>query len=336
MTAEVDVYQAAEGLRLGVTGARSARDHFAAEYGGARRVAAPDVEVLVDVRFVRSLPPTLRADRHKTVRWAVDVDAPDARPITARVSITGRPRRFALSLVQGFVVEPLVSVAAARAGLVLLPAAALADDDGAVVVLGRSRSGKTSVVARALVTGHGALGDDQVLVDRAGAVRPWPRRLRVYPDLRLTAPRAVAALPARRRAALTGLGWLQKASRGAVAPSLPLAWGDLGAAPVAGPVPAVRVLVVERDGAVPDVTVGPLSTPEAVGTAQEILEQQRVRLRRVTDASWDAELRAVELVERDILRAGLNGVPVQRWAVPDHWPATVAVTALAEGLGVRG
>jgi hypothetical protein len=336
MTAEVDVYAPAPGLCVGLTGATAARAHFAAEYGRSARGTTQDVQVLADVRFVRALPPTLPADGHKTVRWAVDLSSPDTDPLVARILVAGRPRRFALSLVQGFVVEPLVSVAAARAGFVLLPAAALVEDGAAVVILGRSRSGKTSVVARAVAAGHGALGDDQVVVDGAGRVRPWPRRFRVYPDLRLTAPQAVAALPARRRAALWGLRWLEWASRGAVAPSLPVAWSQIGGEPVPGPLPALRVVVVERGGAVSNLTVGPLAAIEAVETAQAILDQQRARLRRVADASWGEAMGTAAALEGGILRSALGMLPVERWTVPERWSAAEAVRALAGGLGVRG
>ncbi len=241
----VDGYCPAPGLRVALTGDRAARQHFAQEYAPARTAGPTVVEpdVLVEVTSAARLP--AGAGGHKTVRWSVEVGPPDVRPLRARIVLAGRPRRFGLSLVQGFVVEPLVSLAAARTGLVLLPAAALASQRGAVVVLGRSRSGKTSVVARAVAGGRGALGDDQVLVDREGAVRSWPRRLRVYPDLRDTAPQAVGALPRRRRAALTGLAVLDRATRHWVAPSLPLSYADLGGRQVPGPLPAAPLGGVE-------------------------------------------------------------------------------------------
>jgi hypothetical protein len=234
------------------------------------------------------------------------------------------------------VVEPLVSIAAAGAGLVLLPAAALADGEGAVVLLGRSRSGKTSVVARAVAAGRGALGDDQVVVDERGQVRAWPRRLRVYPDLRLTAPRAVAALPRTQRAALVALRWVATASRGVVAPSLPLLWTALGSrGQLPGPVGVGRVVVVVRGDAGADITVTGLQPSDVVELAAEILGEQRTRLARVTGARWAEAARAAEAQERRTLATALGATPAERWTVPKRWTAPEAVGALAARLGVE-
>ncbi len=327
----VDGYCPAPGLRVALTGDRAARQHFAQEYAPARTAGPTVVEpdVLVEVTSAARLP--AGAGGHKTVRWSVEVGPPDVRPLRARIVLAGRPRRFGLSLVQGFVVEPLVSLAAARTGLVLLPAAALASQRGAVVVLGRSRSGKTSVVARAVAGGRGALGDDQVLVDREGAVRSWPRRLRVYPDLRDTAPQAVGALPRRRRAALTGLAVLDRATRHWVAPSLPLSYADLGGRQVPGPLPAARVVVVERGGASALTTVA-LDADEVTGLAATVLREQRARLLPLLAAQWGAQIGAAEQAEAQTLTRALRDVPAERWVVPDHWPAPHAVTVLSERL----
>jgi hypothetical protein len=328
-----DHYRPAPELSITVQGARTARRHFAAEYGAARAAHDPAPDVCIDVRFAGSLPRGVPSGGHKTVRWAVAV-GPLEGPLTAAVVLSGAPRSFALSLVQGFVVEPLASLAAARTGQVLLPAAALADASAAVVVLGRSRSGKTSVVARAVAAGHPALGDDQVLVDVAGQVRSWPRRLRVYPDLRSTAPSAVSALPARKRLRLTALAAVAKASRGWVAPSLPLAWRDLGGEARPGPLPVARVVVVERGGSSAGVETSALETSAVVDLARQILREQRVRLRALLGPDADDALRLADEQERATLHGALSAVPAELWTVPSHWPAPVAVTALAERLHV--
>ena len=261
---------------------------------------------------------------------------PSAGPLTAHVVLAGAPRRFALSLVQGFVVEPLASLAAVRAGQVLLPAAALGEADGAVVLLGRSRSGKTSLVARAVAEGRPAWGDDQVLLDARGSLRPWPRRLRVYPDLRSTAPRAVAALPRRVRARLQGLAGLRVVSRGWVAPSLPLTWSDLGGAPAPAPVAVRRLVVLERGGDGPQVQVSDLDVGDVAALAGEVLREQRSRFRELVGAPWDPVLTQAEEAEAGVLDSALRGVPAERWVVPDVWSAPTAVAALAHRLGVHG
>lgn len=331
-----DVYAPFPGLTLAVSGAKQARQHFAQEYGAARCAGVDHrgADVHVHVEFATRLPAGGTHGGHKTVRWSVQVEPPGHRPTTARIVLAGRPRRFALSLVQGFVVEPLVSLAVARSGGVLLPAAALERTTGAVIVLGRSGAGKTSVVARAIAAGHGALGDDQVLLDELGGLWPWPRRLRVYPDLRSTAPAAVEALPHDRRAALSGLAVLSAATRGWVAPSLPLHWRDLGGTPLPGPVPVHRVVVVERGGAADTVVVTPLDQAAVLRLAADVLAEQRSRLQTALGATWGPEMHATAAREAKALATALGSVPSELWQLPQSWPAARAVQALADRLSL--
>lgn len=331
----MDTYSPGPGLTLGVTGAAEAREHFSKEYGAARigDGAAPDV--LVGIHFAKVLPGGAPRDGHKTVRWSVELGGPDERPLRARITVAGRPRRFALSLVQGYVVEPLASLAAAGAGSVLLPAAALVDREAAVVLLGRSRSGKTSVVARAVAAGRGALGDDQVVVDQRGQVRAWPRRLRVYPDLRLTAPRAVAALPWQQRRALWAMRWVAVATRGVVAPSLPLLWSALGSEARRGPLGVGRIVVVVRGDAGAEIAVRSLQVSDVVELSAVILREQRIRLAHVAGQNWVQALQAAEASERRTLEAALRWTPAEQWTVPELWSAPEAVSALAARLGVE-
>lgn len=333
----VDRFQPVPQLSISVGGARDARRHFRAEYGPAlvSRTGSP-TGAEVDIIFGDELGERCADGGHKTVRWTVALGEPDTEPLTARIRLRGRPRRFAFSLVQGFVVEPLVSVAAARAGLVLLPAGALMASSGAVILLGRSGSGKTSVVARALAAGRPALGDDQIMLTRRGEVRPWPRRLRVYPDLRVTAPTAVRLLGRRRRAALRALATLRATTRGWVAPSMPLRWQELGAEPVTGPVPARRVVVIERTGAAEAVEAEPLSGDAVAALSGEILREQRARFAALAGPRWSTALADVERAEQALLTPVLAGLPAERWRVPVSWSASTAVDALAARLGVGG
>ncbi|MCA1710225.1 MAG: hypothetical protein LC789_00735 [Actinobacteria bacterium] len=329
-----DVYAAAPDLRLAISGPRAARAHYAAEYAAAGVAAGRPPDVEVDVRFARSLPAATPSDGHKTVRWSVQASRPDERPLRLRITIAGRPRRFALSMVQGYLVEPLVSLAAAAKDLVLLPAAALVEPGGAVVLLGRSGAGKTSVVTRAIASGRGALGDDQVLVGTAGEVRSWPRRLRVYPDLRQTAPSAVRALPMWHRRALDTRRIVAAATAGWVAPSLALPWEAVGGAAVSGPLPITRVLVVERGGAGDAVAVTALQPSAVVDVAGAVLAEQRSRFVRVLGPDWLPAVDAAAAQEARTLAAALAGVPAERWTVPGTWGAARSVSELAAAVGI--
>ena len=200
---EPAVFAFATDLRLRVTGQAAAVRHARREYGAAE---VPDARrVDVEVAFgplgrdaVRSrggaAEPLIGRGRHKTVAWRVEAGDPDAVPLTARIETAGWPTAFALSLVQGYVIEPLLSIAGARRGIVLLPGAGIVLDDGLVLLLGRSRAGKSTLAARALTAGRAILGDDQLFVGPDATAWPFPRSLRFYPDLARTAPASFAQL----------------------------------------------------------------------------------------------------------------------------------------------
>ena len=148
--------------------------------------------------------PRARPAGYRSLRWRVALDPLGDGPLRATIDLRGAPRSFGLSLLQGYVVEPLLGLLAPAAGHVLLPAAAVASEGGTLLLIGRSRSGKSSLVARAAAAGTAVLGDDHVLVGQDGC-RAFPRRLRLYPDVAETAPAALASLPARTRALLRAL-----------------------------------------------------------------------------------------------------------------------------------
>ena len=76
-----------------------------------------------------------------------------------------------LVVLQGYVIEPLLALLAPAANHVLLPAAAIAPNRSAILLIGRSRSGKSSLSARAAtggiavsvtITCSSAVGDSRV------------------------------------------------------------------------------------------------------------------------------------------------------------------------------
>jgi hypothetical protein len=307
-----DRYAFHPGIDLRVDGPAAVRRHFRREYGpaAAEDVAAPSLEVL----FGRSLPDAAEVltDRYKTVHWRAALAGPADARLRAAISLGGRPRSFGLSLLQGWVVEPLLSVVAARAGQVLLPAAALEEGPGAVALMGRSGSGKTSVSLRALAAGRGIVGDDQFLLDAHGRCSRLPRRLRLYSDVPLTAPDAFARLPARARAALRGREVLRRMSRGSARPSLPVD--------------------VERATGLDDVKTTGIDPETAVSEALELLDAHRARLPRAS--GWDEALATVRDAERRTLTTAFARLRIEQLTVPAAWPAPKAVSRIAEVLGV--
>jgi hypothetical protein len=323
-------YEFSPGLALAVDGSRAVLAHFDAEYGVASAAVSGPVDV--EVRFEpppSNGPATILEGGHKTVRWHVGLAPPENEPLRAWIRLGGRPRSFGLSLVQGYFVEPLVSVAAAHRGYVLLPAAAFVDDGSALILMGRSRSGKSTLAALALAVGRRVLGDDQVLLEEPRRCRAFPRRLRLYPDLRRTAPRAYAALTSRSRHGLNVRRAGEAVSRGYVRPPIRVQATELGlAAP--SPFPIGRVVLLERGGPGRELSVERLDTGAVVEAGAALLAEQRSELRAAADENWGRALAAVTEREATTFRRLLDGVRAERITLPAAWDSARAIAALAE------
>jgi hypothetical protein len=332
-------------LRLRVTGDAAAIGHARREYGPAEVPDAGSVDLQVDfgqigedaARATEGDPAAAQAPGrggHKTVGWRVSIGDPAAAPLVARIETSGWPASFARSLVQGYVVEPLLSVAAAGRGIVLLPGAGIVLDDGLVLLLGRSRAGKSTLAARALTAGRDVLGDDQLFVGPDGSAWPFPRSLRFYPDLVRTAPHAYAGLRRRTRAGLRLRAGLARLSAGYVRPSLAIDGAELGQRwnPEARPI--ARLVLVERDAAQSNLDVATGSTKQAIEWAAELLREQRTRLAILGGEAWHAAIEHAADIERRVLGQCFEGLPVDRVAIPGSWDAPTAVAATARWLGI--
>jgi len=333
-TMDSATFEFAGGVRLRLQGPRRAVAHFTDEYGPCLVPDRDPVDALVTI----GRPSDSRTDGtdggHKTVGWHVAIDAETAHPVTLWIATRGRPQSFVRSLVQGYFVEPLVSLVAPGRDLALVPAAALDLDDGLVLILGRSRAGKSTLAARALANGRTVLGDDQVFVDRSGRCWPFPRRLRFYPDLAETAPAAHARLRPRTRRALLLRRWVARLSRGWIRPSLAVDPMELGGAWAPAGVPIGRVVIVERSGSAGSIDASPARPAAAVQTALDLLEEQRRRLAAAAGAAWTTRFAEVQAVEFSILSEGLASIAVERIVVPDRWAAGASISALASQLGL--
>jgi hypothetical protein len=316
-------------LSLEVRGDERALAHFCAEYGAVRADPGAEASLVVWFGATSSRSRSFEAG-YRSLRWRVALDEIGDGRLRATIDLRGVPRNFGLSLLQGYVVEPLLGLLAPATGHVLLPAAALASEDGALLLLGRSRSGKSSLVARAAATGTAVLGDDHVLVGVDGC-RAFPRRLRLYPDVAETAPAARAALPARTRAQLRVLGFVRKATGGVVAPPVRVPIETLGAV-LHDPLPLARAVVLERRE-VPRLVAEALSRDELVETAVGVLREQRRALERVEEARWHEHLESVLAHEKSLLHAAFaQTTAIARLAVPTRLPAGESVAAIAAEL----
>jgi hypothetical protein len=232
--------------------------------------------------------------------------------------------------VQSTVIEPLVSLAAVRAGSVLLPGAAIAQGDRTVLLLGRSRSGKTSLAARALAAGLRVLGDDQVIINAERECLPFPRRLRLYPDLSQTAPAAFAALRPSVRTRLAALGRVKALTRGFVAPPVSVSASALGGTGADQVRVMIGEVVVVHRARVDALTLQPLDPDELSAEADDVLMSQRSEIFKVPGVQ--AAYQGLLAHERTIIACALAEAPARRVLVPDSWSSEQAVGALAHEL----
>jgi len=330
-----DLYHFGPGLTVSIRGERRARAYFRAEYASAALTTetdVPAVEATIGARVRRHTDVTTHQPEllgtHKLARWRASVPVrPDVSTMRVAVAVRGP---LGLALVQSHVIEPLVSLAAIRAGSVLLPGAAIVREGKTLLLIGRSRSGKTSLAARALATGRRVLGDDQVLINADRECLPFPRRLRLYPDLARTAPAAFAALPPSVRGRLAALGRVNALTRGFVAPPVSVSASALGAGTAAPIRLLVGEVVVIRRAQVEALTFERLDHEELAAEADDVLVGQRSELFSVpgVQAAYETLLDH----ERAIISCALADAPARRVLVPTSWTSEQAVGALARAL----
>lgn len=328
-------------LRLAVCGDVAALRHFDHEYG-RRAIDDPPDGIEVSIQFVGDRRPGIRplAARgvgrggHKSVRWEVVLSGPLERPLQAAISLRGWPRSFGLSLVQGYFVEALLSLAAPRTGHILLPAAAIDCDDGPVLILGPSGAGKTSLSARGIARGRSVIGDDQVLLDSTGRCTAFPRRMRLYPDLSTTAPEAFRALPGPVRGLLRARGLVDRLTGGYVRPSLAVDPADMGHDRELRSALIRRVVLVEPRATVEHVEVTSVDMATLVSDTRHLFESQRARLWSVAPPGWRGALAPTGAQELDVLRSALDGLPCERVRMPAGWPPKRSIEALAQLIGM--
>lgn len=307
------------------TSDRRVMEHFVSEYGAAAGPAVAEPEVEVTFGPVGS---PLVEGGHKSVRWRVSLDPPVEGALRLRIQLTGAPKGFGLSLVQGYFVEPVLSLAAARVGVVLLPCAAIATaGDGLMLLMGRSRSGKSSLAVRALAAGGVVFGDDQAFVDAQCRCSRFPRRMRFYADVRRTAPRAFARLRPAIRAKLRALAGVRAVSRGVVAPPVRVPIEDLGIAGGLAATEVRRVVVLERVDDVAEIVQDHLGPEQATGFALELLDDQRRKLMGASP-EWDQFITMLRDGESATLRNAFQVHAVERLRVPSGWAATDALPVL--------
>jgi hypothetical protein len=340
----IDRYSFLPGLTLAVSGEGLARRHFEREYGeaavadGSIAEAGPAALVASFGGRDRGAGPgegaTTISGGHKTMRWRISISEPAAAPIELHVAVGGWPRGYALSMIQGYFLEPLLSVAAARAGAVLLPAASFVVGGKATVVVGLSGSGKTSLSMQALAERQALLGDDQVLLTPDCTCRPFPRRLRLYPDLRDRVPQAYSELPSSARARLAVRRLVRAATGGWLAPSMALTRAAMGQAGLPEPVSVGRIVLLVRAPEEGDLRVEAATTGEAIEFGLAAFREQWRHLAACSE-DWRRVLHDLERTEAKLLGRAFACAPVSRVIVPTPLRGS-GMTRLAALAGIPG
>lgn len=303
------------------------RAHFLAEYGVAETPATGQPADL-EIAFRPVTQPQITGG-YKTIRWRVELDPPGDGLLRAAIELSGWPEAFGLSLVQGYFVEPLLSLAAARVGVVLLPCAAIATaDHGLTLILGKSRSGKSSLAVRSLPGGAVVFGDDQAFLDAECACSRFPRRMRFYSDLPQTAPRAFARLSPRAKLELRARGVVRALTRGFVAPPVRVPIEALGTAGGLEPTAVRRIVLLERFDGLTAIQQDRVSADETAEFALTLLDEQRQKLAGA-GGEWTGYITTLRSAESATLRSALRVHDVERFRVPMSWGATDALPVLA-------
>jgi hypothetical protein len=334
MTAETFKFEG--GPVLQISGDGQARRHFAAEYREALTHAAltPDLAIAFKRGDDGLSGGSSSIGGHKTMHWRTRLCAPGSSALDAAIDLSGWPRSFGLSLVQGYFVEPLLSIAAARSGAVLLPAAAFEVDGKALVVVGLSGSGKTSLSMQAMAMGLPVLGDDQILLTPDGMCRAFPRRLRLYPDLRSRVPIAYKRLPKSAKAQLHVRRVVRSVSRGWLAPSFALTRGNLGQDGLPEPKPVGGIILLVRSELPGEPKQVKATTGEAIDYGIAALREQRRHLAACGEA-WSACVGETERIEAGLLGHAFACAPASKVVVPTPFGSR-QLLELGRSLGMSG
>ena len=319
-------------MTLAIGGAAVARAYFRREYGEAAAHGGGDDRPRdLDACFTRvaeGQPGPVIEGSHKLARWRVRLALAPGAAVGLRAQVRGP---FGLPLVQSTILEPLLGLAAARRALALVPGALVLDGEGrGVLLVGGSGAGKTSLAARAIAAGRDVLADDRVFLDADAVASRFARRMRLYPDIRDTAPAAWASLAGGARARLHAVALVRGATAGRFAPPVAVTRRELGAAAWGAAARVERILLLRRD----ERAQAQLAAVGAAVAVDEIVARIRDDRAALKGAGIDDEIGRMELDDRTVLESAAAAATAQRLDIPVAWPAARSVQRLAAELGV--
>ena len=315
--------------------------HFRGEYGeGAGEAAGPpDVEVYAGKAAIASSPAPGRlargfAGRHKVLRWRVGVAGIDQDTTTVAFEGAGQ---MVISFLQTFYVEPLLRLKFAARDHALVHAACIVKDGCSVLFPAGSAVGKSTLTLQHAAAGQPVQGDNYVILSPDGRTLAFPRRMRIYSDLRSTAPEVFRRLPSAEQRQLRVAGIVKRLSAGYSNQPRRLTVQQMLAGSKACPEARLRAVFLLK----PYMGEGlsepkPQSVDNAIERMQAISDTEAKYLATALDATGAAPPAAyteqVLTRERDVLTRALNEVPIFELLVPrvkDPAPVVADIRRLA-------
>ena len=315
--------------------------HFRGEYGEGTGEPSgrPDVEVYAGKAAVASSPdPGLLASgfagRHKVLRWRVGVAGIDQDTTTVAFDGGGQ---MVISFLQTFYVEPLLRLKFAARDHALVHAACVVKDGCSVLFPAGSAVGKSTLTLQHAAAGQPVQGDNYVILSPDGRTLAFPRRMRIYSDLRSTAPEVFKRLPAAEQRRLVVAGIVKRLSAGYSNQPRRLTVQQMLAGSKACPEARLQAVFLLK----PYFGQG-LSEPkrqsvdEAIERMQAISDMEAKYLETALGATRAAPPAAyaeqVRAREREVLSRALKDVPIFELLVPrvkDPAPVVAGIRRLA-------
>ena len=296
--------------------------YFDAEYGPFRTADTTDVQLNVHVGKQSNMAhPTgaiVHRRQHKLTRWTVTFTDLESERTCIEFDGLGV---MTLPYLQSFYIEPLLWFKLLPRGHALVHGASVCQGSKSRVFVGSSRVGKTSLTLSQAERGNAVQGDNYVILSPDGTSIAFPRRLRVYPDLRTSLPTIHRRLPFTTRTRLKSYAILNWLSRGYANPATRLALAQL--------VPDCNVMpeaVVESVFVLRPHTGKALVGPTPISLDQTVTA---IQSHASTEAAWltealapyvsdhpESSLSSARVAEASILNRALSRVSTYEILVP--------------------
>ena len=299
--------------------------HFDGEYGRmavtndcdaqiAVHVDADHVDVSGDERAQVFSP----RGRHKTITWKITASAPLDDPTTVVFEGSGT---MAISFLQTFYLEPLLRLKFLQAGYALVHGCGIAEGNEAVLFVGESGVGKTSLALHHAMSGGLVQGDNYVILGPDGATYPFYRRLRIYSDLAQANPRAYQRLPLGERLQLQRNGLIKRLSLGFADMPRRLDIRQFASGCKGAPAARLRALFLLTAHKGADLTAPkPLGVEQAIDRILQVSASEASRLRDIFGSTPAPHVRErlahFDELERTLLRRALSDITIAEILVP--------------------